>query len=143
MILKMIEDDHQAARDLIGLIGNTEQQAFAARQDEFWRLHVLWQHHGVMVERAILPDLPESVDDPRLAEARRLQSDIERLALDLSRGQADPLRPWRDGLVHLREMLERQAALEDAAIVSRIAQAPPSRVAEMTAAAEGLRAERM
>ncbi|HYE48675.1 MAG TPA: hemerythrin domain-containing protein [Azospirillaceae bacterium] len=141
MILQMIEEDHGAVRDLIGVIGNSEMQAFAARREAFARLARLWRRHGAMMDAAVHPLMLDSAEGAdTVSEALQLQRQAEQLAQDLSDRQRDPSEPWRDGLSRLRELLDRQCALEDVAFVGRIPALPPQRVADMTRVAGDVRA---
>lgn len=143
MITDLIREDHLAARDMLGDIGNSTQQAHAERADAFARLARLWAMHGDMMATAVHPLLgaTSAWPDP-VAAAMELQQEVETLAGDLAGREERDDPDWRGEYERLRGSFERQVEVEEMDLIPLLLDLPPEQIARATDAARASRAGR-
>ncbi|WP_119677603.1 hemerythrin domain-containing protein [Indioceanicola profundi] len=141
MITDLIREDHLAARDLLGVIGNSPQQAHEERADGFARLAALWAIHGNMMTAAVHPVLgaTQAWPDP-VAATTELQQEVETLAGDLARREDRHDASWRGEYEHLRDTFERQVQVEQTDLIPLLLELPPEQIAKATETARSSRA---
>lgn len=144
MIAHLIEEDHIAGREVFSVVGNATQPAWDERGDEMRGLAALWQAHGVMLERAVLPRLRSASEGPELS--RRLMAlhhEVAGLAADLAvRAPGhDAEHRWLADFERLKAAFDAQCDLEEVRLVPLIRRvASPDDIARMTRDARSLRA---
>ena len=140
MITDLIRGDHFAAREILGDIGNSTQQAHEERADAFARLAALWAIHGDMMAGAVHPFLgaTRAWPDP-VAAATDLQKEVETLANDLAALEAREDPGWRTEYERLRSVFEQQVRVEQMDLIPLLLDLPPDRIAEASRVSARLR----
>lgn len=140
MIAQTIESDHDSGKETFAVVGNAAEPAWDERASEMGALARLWLVHGIMLERAVLPQLGAAAAPVQdlLALNRRVQE----LAADLARRGPDQDADgrWLADFETLKRLFDEQCRREDAELVPLIRErAAPDQVAEMTRTARDLR----
>lgn len=140
MIAGIIEDDHDAGRELLAAIGNAPQPAWEERAGEMQALAERWRVHGAMLEQAVFPALDGAAGV--VEDVGALQRTVAGLAEDLARrapsGETDGR--WLTDFERLRAAFDAQCERESGALVTLIRERlPPDAIAGMTRRARALR----
>lgn len=141
MIAGIIEDDHDAGRELLAAIGNAPQPAWEERAGEMQALADRWRAHGAMLEQAIFPALGEGA----FAAFRERQRTVAGLAEDLARrapsGETDGR--WLTDFERLKAAFDDQCLHESGALMRLIGERlAPDAIGEKTRRARALRQPR-
>ncbi|HEY0834505.1 MAG TPA: hemerythrin domain-containing protein [Azospirillum sp.] len=140
MIAAIIEDDHDAGRELLAAVGNAPQSAWAERGGEIQALADRWRAHGAMLEQAVFPALGTA--EGVVAEVGTLQRTVAGLADDLARrapsGETDG--HWLADFERLKAAFDAQCERESGALATLIRERlPPDAIGAMTRRARALR----
>lgn len=142
MIAQTIESDHDAGKEVFAVVGNAAQPAWDERAGEMEALARLWEVHGVMLDRAVLPRLDAAAGVGGLPDLNRR---VAAMAADLAvraRQSHDDGR-WLVDFETLKRLFDEQCGIEDTELVPLIRdRAAPDAVAEMTRTARALREPR-
>jgi len=143
MIAGIIEDDHNAGRELLAAIGNAPQPAWEERAGEMQALAERWRAHGAMLEQAVFPAL--GTGEGSVGEFRDLHRTVAGLAEDLARrapsGETDG--HWLTDFERLKAAFDAQCERESGALVRLIRERlTPDAIGEMTRRARALRTAR-
>ncbi|HYD66279.1 hemerythrin domain-containing protein [Azospirillum sp.] len=148
MIAGIIEDDHDAGRELLAAIGNAPQPAWEERAGEMQALAERWRAHGAMLEQAVFPALGTGAlgaGEGSVGEFRDLHRTVAGLAEDLARrapsGETDG--HWLTDFERLKAAFDTQCERESGALVRQIRERlTPDAIGEMTRRARALRQPR-
>jgi len=140
----MILADHQAAREIFAVTGNSVFEGYAERADEFERFRTLWRAHDAMMEEAVFPILAEVAQHTEsLDRIRTRQRDLREMIATLAHDAADPSHTndhWFEGFERLRRLFDAQAAEEQMLIVGMIRHdLSADQIARMSDAAQRIR----
>ena len=151
MIAEILEADFEAGREVFAVVGNAAQPAWDERGEEMRGFALLWERHGVMLDRIVLPRLIAAAGDDgddrsELAGWLRNQNGrVAALAGDLARRAKDRDADgrWLSDFEELKRLFDAQLLREQGELVSQIRnRVAPTELAEMTREARSLRQAR-
>ncbi|HYH39213.1 MAG TPA: hypothetical protein VD860_13395 [Azospirillum sp.] len=143
MIAQTIESDHDAGKEVFAVVGNAAQPAWDERAGEMESLAKLWEVHGVMLERAVLPRLDPAAGLDGLLDLNRRVAGMATDLAERARRRHDADGRWLTDFEELKRLFDEQCLREDADLVPMIRdRAAPDAVAEMTRTARALRQPR-
>lgn len=146
MIVDLILDDHQAAREIFAVAGNAPQPSDDERAEEFRRFATLWAAHGAMMAEVIYPHTLEATGRGDIVEpARALQQQVAAMVADLAARApvGHDHGPWLADFERLKAAFERECDLEDMGIVPLLRSLPPERIARLSREGRDIREARL